>query len=57
MRTNPNSPDSDRDGMQDAREVLLGFDPLHPDTDNDGLLDSYEQGVPQYRFTNSTLQF
>jgi outer membrane protein OmpA-like peptidoglycan-associated protein len=38
--TNPKSPDSDRDGMVDADEVLIYHtDPLQPDSDSDGLSD------------------
>lgn len=32
--------DSDKDGLKDAQEELLGTDPKNPDTDGDGLIDS-----------------
>ena len=35
-------PDSDNDGLDDMREMMLGTNPNDPDTDNDGLLDGYE---------------
>jgi hypothetical protein len=38
---NPTS-DSDRDGLENARELELGTDPSDPDTDNDKLSDKQE---------------
>lgn len=32
--------DSDRDGLTDAQEELLGTDPQNPDSDGDGIIDS-----------------
>jgi len=37
--------DSDRDGLSDADEALLGTDPLDPDSDGDGVPDGVEGGV------------
>lgn len=39
--TNPNQPDmdSDGDGISDAKETALGYDPMNPDMDGDGLCD------------------
>ncbi len=34
--------DSDKDGLDDVREIELGTDPLNPDTDGDGLIDGDE---------------
>jgi hypothetical protein len=34
--------DSDQDGVPDAQEVALGFDPNNPDSDGDGILDGDE---------------
>ncbi len=43
LGTNPNDPDSDRDGLKDGEEVLsYGTDPLDPDTDGDGIGDPDE---------------
>lgn len=47
LRTNPQSNDTDGDGLEDAEESYIGFDgyitdPTNADTDNDGLNDSYE---------------
>ncbi len=36
------SPDTDGDGLSDAREAELGTDPENPDTDDDGLSDGDE---------------
>lgn len=36
------APDSDGDGLSDARELVLGTDPLNPDSDGDGLPDGLE---------------
>ncbi|MFQ5669488.1 MAG: thrombospondin type 3 repeat-containing protein [Acidobacteriota bacterium] len=35
-------PDSDRDGLADEEEAILGTDPANSDTDGDGLLDGFE---------------
>jgi M6 family metalloprotease-like protein len=40
--TNPLDPDTDRDGLTDAKEIQFGTDPLNPDSDNDGLKDGQE---------------
>lgn len=41
--TDPNNPDSDRDDLQDGKEVRVYFtDPLNPDTDTDALKDGAE---------------
>ena len=42
--TNPDDPDTDRDGIDDGIEVggATGTDPLNPDTDADGLPDGLE---------------
>jgi len=43
LGTNPNSPDSDNDGLFDREEVkVYGTDPLNPDTDGDGYKDGDE---------------
>lgn len=34
--------DTDNDGLEDAREAMLGTDPNNPDTDGDRLLDGWE---------------
>ncbi len=39
---NPGSPDSDRDGISDADEAILGTDPAMDDTDCDGVTDGDE---------------
>jgi hypothetical protein len=39
--------DTDKDGLPDAREALLGTDPNSPDTDADGLFDKEEVDVYQ----------
>ncbi|MFZ9874519.1 MAG: beta strand repeat-containing protein, partial [Candidatus Methylacidiphilales bacterium] len=39
------SPDTDGDGLSDAREALLGTDPNKADTDGDGLNDNVETGT------------
>jgi hypothetical protein len=36
------APDSDADGISDAREAMLGTDPANPDSDGDGLSDGIE---------------
>ena len=50
----PNNPaddgDTDRDGIPDADEALIGTDPNHPDTDRDGIPDGIEVG-PDARYT------
>jgi len=38
----PNAVDSDRDGLSDKQEQIIGTDPRNPDTDHDGLSDSIE---------------
>jgi len=38
----PNSPDSDGDGVPDGAEILNGTAPLNPDSDGDGLSDGLE---------------
>jgi len=40
--TLPNDPDTDGDGLNDGREILLGTDPNIIDTDGDGLSDADE---------------
>lgn len=42
-RTDPNNPDTDRDGLTDGDEVELGLDPHKMDTDDDSLSDIMEQ--------------
>ncbi len=43
LGTNPNDPDSDKDGLRDGQEAFeLGTNPLIQDTDKDGLLDGEE---------------
>ncbi len=43
LKTDPESPDSDSDGIFDGVEALmLGTDPLRRDTDGDGLIDGLE---------------
>lgn len=37
-------PDADNDGVPDAVEVTLGYDPNSPDTDGNGVLDGDEDG-------------
>jgi hypothetical protein len=34
--------DSDKDGLSDAQEIILGTNPFNPDTDQDGFLDGVE---------------
>ena len=41
--TNPDVPDTDRDGILDRDEIMkYKTDPLNPDTDHDGQTDGYE---------------
>lgn len=40
--SDPRNPDTDGDGLSDARERELGTDPRNPDTDGDGLTDAEE---------------
>ena len=42
VATDPNNPDTDRDGINDKEEQDIGTDPNNPDTDGDGILDSTE---------------
>ena len=42
LGTNPNSRDSDNDGVEDGVEAVLGLDPMDSDTDNDGSPDGTE---------------
>ena len=42
--TDPNNPDTDGDGIEDAEELALGTNPSAPDTDGDGLSDLEEIG-------------
>lgn len=43
VTSNPRSPDTDRDGLEDGEEALLyGSDPLVDDTDGDGCLDGQD---------------
>ncbi|MDM8528334.1 PKD domain-containing protein, partial [Anaerolineales bacterium HSG24] len=42
--TDPNSFDSDGDGLGDGEEVTIGTHPLDPDTDDDGIVDGEEDG-------------
>ena len=43
-KTNPAIADTDRDGLDDGHEVLLGTSPLSADSDGDGLSDGEETG-------------
>lgn len=46
LSLNPNSPDTDRDGISDFNELNVTFsDPTHADTDLDGLSDGIEVAV------------
>lgn len=38
--TDPNKADSDEDGLEDAAELIFGFDPKNPDSKSDGVKDS-----------------
>jgi hypothetical protein len=38
----PRDPDTDRDGLDEAREIALGTDPMNADSDGDGLPDGWE---------------
>ncbi len=40
--TNPLSPDTDGDGLEDGYEVAVGTSPIYVDTDRDGLPDDWE---------------
>lgn len=40
--TDPNSRDTDGDGISDKREIERGSDPNNPDTDGDGIPDGWE---------------
>lgn len=40
--TNPNSADTDSDGLDDGKEIKLGTNPNHNDTDRDGIKDGDE---------------
>jgi hypothetical protein len=43
LKTNPQNPDTDGDGLKDGDEVLIWHtDPLNPDTDSDGYKDGEE---------------
>lgn len=42
LGTNPNSADSDNDGVGDGIELRLGLDPMDDDTDQDGMADGAE---------------
>ncbi len=43
LGTNPNQPDTDKDGLLDGEEVnIYQTDPLNPDTDHDGFSDGEE---------------
>ena len=42
--TDPDSPDTDGDGISDGDEIAMGTDPLAADTDGDGLEDYLEIG-------------
>lgn len=47
LGTNPNSPDSDGDGLSDGDEVYLhGTDPTESDSDGDGFRDAVEMADP-----------
>ena len=46
--------DSDRDGLTDAEEALLGTDPGNSDTDGDTLPDGYEDRKKNCRLDTST---
>lgn len=43
--TDPNAPDSDRDGLRDGLEVGAGTSPLDQDSDDDGIPDGLIAGV------------
>jgi hypothetical protein len=40
--SSPTAKDSDRDGLYDLQERVLGLNPCNPDTDGDGIPDGYE---------------
>jgi hypothetical protein len=42
LGTDPNNPDTDGDGLNDAQEIMHGLDPNDWDTDNDLLIDGVE---------------
>jgi hypothetical protein len=42
VTSDPDSPDTDGDGLSDATEKAIGGDPRDPDTDDDGLPDAVE---------------
>lgn len=61
--TTPNNPDSDGDGLLDARETKTGIwvsptstgtDPLNPDSDGDGLLDGAETNTGTWANATNT---
>jgi cell wall-associated NlpC family hydrolase len=45
VHIDPNSPDTDHDGLTDSMEAHLGTDAHNVDTDHDGLSDAYEVAV------------
>ena len=55
--TNPNSDDTDGDGINDGTEQMLGTDPLNPDTDGDTMPDGWEiaNGLNPIDFYDSLL--
>ncbi len=54
LRTDPNNPDTDDDGLFDKEEVKVYLsDPLNPDTDNDGLFDKAEVSIWQTQILDS----
>jgi hypothetical protein len=59
--TDASNADSDRDGLNDNVEILIGdypgrTDPLDPDSDNDGLLDGVEDRDGDGRFEPGSLE-
>lgn len=66
--TNPNAPDTDRDGLTDFEEIKVGWelpvtaslsrrvysDPLQQDADNDGVIDSIERLQGTHPFKRDT---
>jgi hypothetical protein len=43
--TNPDEADTDRDGLDDQAEIMMGTNPNRADTDGDGLIDGREVAV------------
>jgi hypothetical protein len=61
LGTDPQNPDTDRDGLSDGFEVVFGLDPLSTDSDKDGIPDDQDlsallilaRNFPRKDFTNS----